>query len=139
MIVINNLDSKTNHFSRIKDLVLESNKIIIVSPFLMGDFGTFFNDLDLNDLSNIHLITTLKPKSFDQINKTNSFLTFVELPIFNSNKVDFKISINNRLHGKIYIFKKSDKPFKAIITSANFTDSGLSYNHEWWIEISDIE
>ncbi|WP_111308019.1 restriction endonuclease PLD domain-containing protein [Confluentibacter sediminis] len=138
MKIISNLDSVSNHFSRIKELVLESDKISIVSPFLMGDFNTFFNDLKLDSLNHIHLITTLKPKSFDQISKANSLMTFVDLPIFNNDNVDFKISINNRLHGKIYIFKKSDNPFKAIITSANFTDSGLSYNHEWGIEISDL-
>jgi HKD family nuclease len=139
MKIISNLDSISSHFSRIKELVLESDKIIIISPFLMGDFNTFFNDLKLDSLNHIHLITTLKPKSFDQINKTNSLMTFVDLPIFNDANVDFRISINNKLHGKIYIFKKFDKPFQAIITSANFTDSGLSYNHEWGIEISDVK
>lgn len=139
MLIISNLNSNNNHYSRIKELVLKSDSIIIISPFLMGDFHTFFNDLNLDCLSHIHLITTLKPKSFDQINKTNSLITFVDLPIFNNDKVDFKISINNRLHGKVYIFKKMDKPFNAIITSANFTESGLSYNHEWGIEISDLE
>lgn len=139
MKIISNLDSINNHYTRIKDLLLESDKIIIVSPFLMGDFNTFFNDLVLVELKHIHIITTLKPKSFDQINKINSLLTFADLPIFKNDSVDFKISINNRLHGKIYIFKRLGKPFKAIITSANFTDNGLSYNHEWGIEISDLD
>jgi HKD family nuclease len=139
MRILNNFETSHNHYSRIKELVSESDKIIIVSPFLMSDFNAFFDDLNLDSLKHIHLITTLKPKSFDQIMKVNSLLTFVELPIFINKDVEFKISINNRLHGKIYIFKKSNNSFKAIITSANFTDSGLSYNHEWGVEISDIK
>ncbi len=138
MIIINNLELKVNHYSRIKELVSECEEMIIVSPFLMSDFKAFFNDINLDSINHIQVITTLKPKSFDQINKVNSLLTFVELPIFDNENVECKISINNKLHGKIYIFKKLKSPFKAIITSANFTDSGLSYNHEWGIEISNI-
>lgn len=139
MRIINNLDSKSNHYSRIRELFLESNEVIIVSPFLMGDLGAFFNDLQLDNLNNIHLITTLRPKSFDQIFKINSLATFANLSIFSTGNTDFKVSINNRLHGKVYIFKINGSPFKAIISSANFTDSGLAYNHEWGIEISDVQ
>lgn len=45
--------------------------------------------------------------------------------------------MNNRLHGKVYIFKKKDRYLSAIISSANFTNNGLSLNHEWGVEIFD--
>ena len=44
-----------------------------------------------------------------------------------------KIHINNRLHGKIYLFHYESKRSQAIISSANLTDSGLNRNHEWGI------
>lgn len=92
-----------SHYSRIRELFLESNELIIVSPFLMDDLGAFFNDLQLDKLNKIHLITILRPKSFDQILKINSLATFANLSIFSTGNTDFKVSINNRLHGKVYL------------------------------------
>ena len=51
----------------------------------------------------------------------------------------FDLSINNRLHGKVYIFKKENQLIASVITSANFTNNGLHRNHEWGIEIDDIK
>ncbi|MCU0413878.1 MAG: NgoFVII family restriction endonuclease [Ignavibacteriaceae bacterium] len=137
MKIITNLDFNDNHYYVIKSRICCCNEVIIASPFLMDDFKAFFNDLDLKKLKKIHLITTLKPKSFDQIRKVTSFQSLIELPIIQNKSVKYQISIDNRLHGKIYIFKKKKKPFSAIITSANFTDSGLSTSHEWGVEITN--
>ena len=52
-------------------------------------------------------------------------------------RLTFDISINNRLHGKVYIFRKTDTPIAALITSANFTNSGLLRNDEWGVLIDD--
>ncbi|KEK24410.1 restriction endonuclease PLD domain-containing protein [Bacillus gaemokensis] len=41
------------------------------------------------------------------------------------------------LHGKIYIAESKGNPSKAIITSANFTDSGLKNKHEWGVMLED--
>jgi len=54
-----------------------------------------------------------------------------------SKKINYEIYVNNNLHGKIYIALKNGAPFGGIITSANFTDRGLSDGHEWGIKISD--
>jgi len=137
MRIITNLDSTNNHLIQIRNNFLVNDKVIIASPFLMGNFSTFFNGLKPKSLKEIHLITTLKPKSLDQIRKVNSFQTFLDLAIIKKRNVKFRISINNLLHGKIYIFIKGNKRISAILTSANFTDSGLSTNHEWGIEITD--
>jgi HKD family nuclease len=136
---INNLSSSNNHSTRLKELFGESDNVIITSPFLMTDFTDFFGELDLTMLDKIHLITTLSPKSFDQIKKISSLISLIEFPAIKDKEVNCQISLNNKLHGKIYIFKKQDNYISAIISSANFTDSGLSRNHEWGIEISDKE
>lgn len=131
--IINNLSSTDNHLTRLKELFANSDTVILTSPFLMTDFADFFGEIDFSQLKNLHLITTLSPKSFDQIKKISSLISFIEFPDIKDKKVISKISLNNRLHGKIYIFKKEDN----YVSSANLTDSGLYRNHEWGIEISD--
>ena len=135
--LINNLSSTDNHSKRLKELFLESNNVILISPFLMTDFADFFGEIDLSQLSNIHLITTLSPKSFDQIKKISSLISFIEFPDIKDKSVSSQISLNNKLHGKIYIFKNNNNYLSAIISSANLTESGLSRNHEWGVEITD--
>lgn len=103
----------------------------------MTDFNTFFSESLCDSLKSIHLITTLKPNSIDQIKKVSSLISLIENDIIRNKRIQCKISINNKLHGKIYIFKKSDIPFAAIITSANLTDNGLYLNHEWGVELAD--
>ncbi len=133
--IINNLSSSANHSTRLKELFGESDTVILTSPFLMTDFADFFGEVDFSKLKKLHLITTLSPNSFDQIKKISSLISFIEFPDIKEKKVISQISLNNKLHGKIYIFKKDDNYISAIISSANFTDSGLSRNHEWGIEI----
>jgi HKD family nuclease len=135
--IINNLTNTENHSTRLKELFGQSDTVIITSPFLMTDFADFFGEIDFTQLKKIHLITTLSPKSFDQIKKISSLISFIEFPDIKEKKVNSQISLNNKLHGKIYIFKKENDYVSAIISSANFTDSGLSRKHEWGIEIYD--
>lgn len=135
--IVSNLSGNDNHSIRLKKLFEVSDTVILTSPFLMTDFADFLGEVELLGLKKIHLITTLLPKSFDQIKKISSLISFIEFPDIKNKKVISQISLNNKLHGKIYIFKKDDNYISAIISSANFTDSGLSRNHEWGIEISD--
>ena len=53
-------------------------------------------------------------------------------------KIRNKLFINNRLHGKIYLFKNKKTNQSAIVTSANITHNGLSRNHEWGCCLSDV-
>jgi phosphatidylserine/phosphatidylglycerophosphate/cardiolipin synthase-like enzyme len=103
----------------------------------MMDFADFLGEVNLSAVKKFHLITTLPPKSFDQFGKISSLISLIEFPVVKDGRVDCQISLNNKLHGKIYIFKKSGSYIAAIISSANFTGSGLSRNHEWGVEISD--
>lgn len=137
--LINNLTSAGNHLTRLKELFRESDSVILTSPFLMTEFADFFGEADISKLNKLHLITTLSPNSFDQIKKISSLVSLIEFPDIKNKKVSCQISLNNKLHGKIYIFKNNDNYLSAIISSANFTDNGLYRNHEWGIEISDKE
>ncbi len=137
--IINNLLPSNRHLERIKTLLEQSKTVIIVSPFLMPDFKRFFENIDLCSLEKIEMITTLPPNSVEQFPKINSLISLLETPGIMDGSIDCTISINNRLHGKIYIFKMPEGGMAAILTSANFTQKGLSYNHEWGVEISDPE
>lgn len=135
--IINNLSTTDNHAVRLKQLFNDADSILLTSPFLMTDFADFLGEVTISDTKKIHLITTLKPKSFDQIRKISSLVSLIEFPDIKEERVQCQISLNNKLHGKIYIFKKEGEYISAIVSSANFTDSGLSRNHEWGIEITD--
>lgn len=137
--LINNLSSTDNHLTRLKELFRESDTVILTSPFLMTEFADFFGEVDFSQLNKLHLITTLSPKSFDQIKKISSLVSLIEFPDIKNKKVSCQISLNNKLHGKIYIFKNANTYLSAIISSANFTDNELYRNHEWGVEISDKE
>jgi HKD family nuclease len=136
--IIDNLSTENNHLARLKDLLKECDSVILTSPFLMTDFTNFFSNGLCDNLKSIHLITTLKPNSIDQIKKISSLVSLIENKEIKRKGIQCKISLNNKLHGKIYIFKKLGVSFSAIISSANLTDSGLSFNHEWGIEFSDL-
>ncbi|MBR9832854.1 NgoFVII family restriction endonuclease [bacterium] len=137
MEIIDNLSEDHNHKKYILDMIRESDEMFITSPYLMRDFNVLFNNEVLNKIKKIYLITTLQPNSLDQIKKVFSLKSLIEIPKIKSGEVDCKISLNNKLHGKIYIFKNSGKYVGGIVTSANFTDSGLYINHEWGITLTE--
>ncbi len=133
--LINNLTEESNHVAKMKELFQVSNEVILVSPFLMPDFSGFFNNLPLSNVEKVHLITTLKPKSLEQLSKIKSLDSFVDH--IKRERINYEISLINNLHAKIYIFKNSNGYVSAIITSANLTNRGLSSNNEWGVEIKD--
>jgi len=135
----NSTENEGNHLARLKELFNLCDDVIITSPFLMSDFTNFLNEINVSSLKKIHLITTLPPKSLDQIKKIGSLVSLIEFPDIKNRNIECQISLNNKLHGKIYIFKKNSNYISAIISSANFTERGLSINHEWGIEISNKE
>jgi len=137
MELIDNLSDDKNHKEIILNMIKESDELFITSPYLMRDFNVLFNNETLERIKRINLITTLQPNSLDQIKKVFSLKSLIEIPKIKSGEIECKISLNNKLHGKIYIFKNADTYIGGIVTSANFTDSGLYLNHEWGIRITD--
>jgi NgoFVII restriction endonuclease len=123
------------HFDRVVSLARMCSEVILVSPFLMEDFSPLRNAFAHVD--HVTLVTTLRPHDNDQIQKVNSFLS-----LFDAVGDDRKLSIriDNKLHGKVYIFKAADgRLLSALITSANLTNAGLNTNHEFGVEIADQE
>jgi hypothetical protein len=133
MEIINNLSS--NHMTVFKNLADKSDELFLASPFLFSDFDDFFEILNLNHLSTITLITTLHAEINDLSRKTNSLVSFVDS--LDKAKIKWNVHIDNKLHGKIYIFKTGNKATSGIISSANLTDNGMTRNHEWGVLITD--
>lgn len=133
MKILNNIHS--NHYSDIKDILVNADELKIVSPFLMESFDDFFSQLIGTDIRHISLTTTLKDNDTDLFKKSNALHSFcLNCKI---NNITYSVYIDNDLHGKIYIASKSGKPLQGIVTSANFTNAGLKTNHEWGILIDD--
>ncbi|MBG9587996.1 restriction endonuclease PLD domain-containing protein [Cytobacillus firmus] len=133
MNLLNNIFS--NHYIEVKKILLNADELMIISPFLMESFDDFFRELNGRDIRHISLITTLKDNSPDLLKKSNSLYSFgVNCQ---RNNISFNVRIDNKLHGKIYVSLKSGVPVQGIITSANFTNSGLETNHEWGVLIDD--
>jgi len=135
MVIINNLSG--NHYQRIIDMLENADTLYIISPFLMESFDTFFDKLKNTSVENIHLITTLKSNDTDLLRKANTLHSFCSL--CHTHGIHFHIYADNKLHGKIYIAANNDEYTCGILTSANFTDSGLNRNHEWGVWIDDSE
>jgi len=134
MKIINNL--KSNHYDSINQIIKGSDEFLLVSPFLLEDFDEFIHNIAKQGVKKIILITTLKDNSADLFKKANSLYSFCLASTMNG--LEFEVRIDNKLHGKIYVAIKEKKPVCGIITSANFTDNGLSYSHEWGILINEV-
>ncbi|HDR7911775.1 TPA: NgoFVII family restriction endonuclease [Bacillus wiedmannii] len=137
MEVVNNLVS--NHLEAISNILDGADTLYIVSPF-MSDAPVFYKEVfeifKQKQLTSVCLVTTLEDNSPDLLKKANAFYYFGVECI--QSGIKYSIKIDNKLHGKLYISKKDSQPIKGIITSANFTQSGLKNQHEWGI-ISDNE
>lgn len=135
MEITSNLSS--SHGDLITDLLGNSyTELLLVSPYITSDFEALFKNDDFSSLKSITLVTTLKKNDQDQVTKPKALKSFYKLMSTKCPKAKLKIHINNSLHGKIYIFRKSDA-CKAIVTSANLTHSGFYNNHEWGLLIDD--
>ncbi|MCB8818140.1 restriction endonuclease PLD domain-containing protein [Desulfosporosinus shakirovi] len=133
MRIIDNI--KNNHNQSIQSILITADQMILASPFLIEEFDEFVHDVAELGVKSIVLLTTLKDNSPDLFKKANSLYSFCTSCVQNS--INFEVRVDNKLHGKIYIALKDTSPIKGIITSANFTDNGLKYSHEWGIEIDD--
>lgn len=134
--LVKNIDGDS-HLKRLKSLAPEADSITLVSPFLNRDMGDLLDQFDLPSLAEFRLITTLKPRTTEQLGKADSLHSL--LCFFESNlpEVALSVEVDNALHGKIYLFKKAGELSSAIVTSANLTEHGLRLNHEWGIQVSD--
>jgi len=136
MEIINNL-TNNNHYHNILELFKDSDTAYIISPFLMNSFDDIIYDFKAIGINQIHLITKLIDNDPDLLKKAPALDSFSYACM--ENDIQYNIYINNKLHGKIYISIKKEKCMGAILSSANFTNHGLSKNHEWGLLINDID
>lgn len=135
MQIINN-SSGSNHAKRILVLCKDADELVIASPFCFPNFNAFVSDISEDDsIRKITFITTMKNE--EAVEKIDALLSFRKA--MEEHGIDWQIRIDNTLHGKVYIFKKNNAPFAAIITSANLTQHGLELNHEWGCLIEDAK
>lgn len=133
MRVVNN--DKGNHLEEVKDLLANSNKALIASPFISLTSILKMKNWLTSGFQELTLVTTLKEKDPDQLKKV---LVLEELfRLKKSRSFRLTVRIDNQLHGKVYIGKKDVNYTGAIISSANFTENGLENNHEWGVFIND--
>lgn len=134
MRVINNI--ATTHFDELKGLSKNADELYIISPFLTESFDDIFNEIITPaGIKGIVLITTLKDNDPDLFKKARSLRSI--MANCSAKNIDFRLHIDNKLHGKIYITTIRGIPVNGIISSANFTGRGLRQNHEWGVCIDD--
>lgn len=137
MHIISN--DKINHLSHLKDMFQGSiDQLIIASPYLASDFPTLLSEFSFSKVSQLDLITTFKPLDIEQITKPKTLKSFFDFFKNNYPNIKIKLHVDNHLHGKLYI-STNGKRKNAIISSANFTINGLRNNHEWGVQIDDID
>lgn len=136
MKIILNASEAEGHFAQLAGLFRRATSVTLMSPFLATDMERLLGKFELSNLTHLHLITKLEPRTMDQFGKIKSIVSLIDFAD-RDNAIDLRISINNRLHGKVYVFRQSDAPIAALITSANFTESGLCRNDEWGVLIDD--
>ncbi|MFT6029896.1 MAG: HKD family nuclease [Oleiphilaceae bacterium] len=131
------LASWSNHKDLLLTLLAACDECLLVSPFLTKDFSRLFSDVSLAN-KKIELISTCSARGDDQFSKPFSLRSFGEEIKKTTGKWPL-IGLDQKLHSKIYIFRKNDVPFAGIVTSANLTESGLRINHETGVLIQSVE
>jgi len=135
MEIISNTDYKSNHRMEFIDLFNCSSEIVCASPFLMVEFSNFFKNIE-NYPKTLRLITTLKPNDREQIDKIKGLRNLFLMSRRYS--IDLHVYFDENLHGKVYIGKNPGEGTSTVIlTSANFTENGIEYNHEWGVKIKN--
>lgn len=135
MKILNNSDINSHHQCLVS-LCSSADEIVMASPFCYSDFSGFAEVIkNVNSISNVIFITTAKKNEI--AGKIDSLLSFYKE--MERIGVQWQLRVDNRMHGKIYIFKKSSTPFAGVITSANLTYNGMEANHEWGVLIDGVQ
>lgn len=107
----------------IKLLTQTSDSIYIISPYIKSSQVEMLSRY-LPEHVNVNILTTFESESFYQKASDPEFVI-----ILKKNFSNIEIRVNKKLHAKIYLFDRKT----AIVTSANFTQSGFDDNIEYSI------
>lgn len=133
MRVLNNNDKENNHYKAVCDIISNSEELCIVSPFISSNINLIDSTLFQN-LNSLTFITTLPNIYEEQEKKVRYFQHLIS--IAKRFQFNLEIWIDDSLHGKIYLGRKKEV-YCAVITSANYTNSGLNVNNEWGVIVED--
>ncbi|HCY32603.1 MAG TPA: hypothetical protein DHV06_13690 [Bacteroides thetaiotaomicron] len=135
MNIIHNRDKENSHFTMLKELINNSNEVLIVTPFISSNFN-LIPQRYFQKIKALTFVTTL-PRLYDEQEKKIGYFLYL-LDLASQYGFILKILIDDSLHGKVYIGKTKEH-FNTIITSANFTKNGLQTNNEWGVCFNDKE
>lgn len=125
------------HEALIAELIGASESVLIASPFLFDDFGDWVSRTDFSGVRTLTIVTTIAPRGDDQLRKPAALLSLLRATGERWPDVRVSVQVDNRLHGKVYLFGRGGLLTAGIVTSANLTRSGLGANHEWGILVRD--
>jgi len=95
-----------NHFDVLGYLFKNADSVTIASPYLFSDFAMFFESFELKNIQEITLITTLNVEGENLLIKPFLLKNFLEVASKNTSSKTPIIHLNQKLHGKLYFFKK---------------------------------
>lgn len=133
MQLINN--TSTSHLSVLKDLLSISDDVLIASPFCYTDFTEFADVVASSGVKRVRFVTTLKED--EVVGKIDALRSFC----YEMKRIDveWQLMFDNKLHGKVYVFRKNGNAKAAIISTANLTRNGMELNHEWGVRIDEAQ
>lgn len=138
MKIITN-DKKHNHMGKLVQMSTQADMMVIVSAFISGDLGKIFDSMPT--IKQVTIYTNLSGYS-DGADKVIALYDFCKY--CKEKKIDVLIRSDDQLHGKAYLFYKTVKnglpePKGFVISSGNFTQNGLRYNHEFGVIVNDAK
>lgn len=136
MRLISNTGEAT-HDDVLGELIAGATDVLFASPFLYEDFSAFIGRHDFGRVRTFTLVTTIAPRGDDQLRKPDALLSLFAALRARWPDVRLTVRLDNRLHGKIYLFWNGGTLQAGIVTSANLTASGLQANHEWGVLLTD--
>ena len=79
MKIIMNASAAEGHFAQLAGLFQRATSVTLMSPFLAADMAELLGSFDLSNLTHLHLITTLKPRTMDQFRKIDSIVSLIDV------------------------------------------------------------
>lgn len=120
----------------LRDICQFCDTLLIASPFIAEDVSGLLEEIiSGSKVRKITLITCIN--SFGQQgSQPQKILDFIEY--CSQNNIQHEIRVDDeKFHGKVYMALQNKVPQSCIITSANFTFGGLSFNHECGVVLSE--
>lgn len=131
-------DASSTHDTLLSELIASASNVLIASPFLFDDFEPWVSRVDFSRTSSLRLVTTIAPRGDDQLRKPSSLISLLGSMQERWPHVQVTVQVDNKLHGKVFLFWQEGCLSTGVVTSANLTQSGLWKNHEWGIALHDL-